>query len=177
MGWGFESCDFDFSQVDTLKVVLVKAVFFYIREGARFSFPINNSWPVHQGKDRVDNDFAKKAETNTMSKALSKLGFSADVFMGQFDDFDYQQVVGNEFALKKAEDKVEEQSRQEEDRIEWINNTVKCLHTAVSLHELQMVFKRVVRKANLTQDKVAVGKFDNAKNKRKVELEENEAAQ
>ena len=30
--------------------------------------------------------FAKKAETSTMSKALSKLGFNADVFLGEHDN-------------------------------------------------------------------------------------------
>ena len=36
-----------------------------------------------------DDEFVKKLETNTISKALSRLGFGADVFMGMFDDARY----------------------------------------------------------------------------------------
>jgi hypothetical protein len=38
---------------------------------------------------KFGREFAKKVETDTLTKAMSKLGFSADVFMGQFDDSRY----------------------------------------------------------------------------------------
>jgi len=181
-GWGFESCDLDMSHLDTLSLVLVKAVFFYMIDGEKSTFVINNSWPIKvvkkKGQDpSPDEDFAKKAETNTMSKALSRLGFSADVFMGQFDDHDYVQAVANESALANAENKIEEIAKQEKEHRDWVETTVRVLSTAGTMHELEMVFKKSVRKANLTSDTVSVAKFDNAKNKRKAELEQNEAAQ
>jgi len=37
------------------------------------------------------DDFAKKVETDMLTKGLSKLGFAADVFMGLFDDNKYVQ--------------------------------------------------------------------------------------
>jgi disulfide oxidoreductase YuzD len=37
-------------------------------------------------KAKLDTDFAKKVETDTLTKALSKLGFSADVFLSKFED-------------------------------------------------------------------------------------------
>jgi len=48
------------------------------------SFPISNDM-----KYRAGDDTYKKLQTNTRSKALSYLGFSADVYMGKFDDADY----------------------------------------------------------------------------------------
>lgn len=41
------------------------------------------------GETRTDNDAYKKALTDASTKALSYLGFSADVFLGQFDDNKY----------------------------------------------------------------------------------------
>lgn len=42
-----------------------------------------------EGKPRVDRDAYKKVETDTLTKALSKVGFNADVFLGGFDDQRY----------------------------------------------------------------------------------------
>jgi hypothetical protein len=47
-------------------------------------------------KTKVDND-AKKIETDTLTKAISKLGFNADIFMGKFDDLRYIEEMNEEF--------------------------------------------------------------------------------
>lgn len=169
-GWGFQSLDMDYSQAELLGMVLVDAVFFYLIDGDRYTFPIKNSWPIKFG-NRIDPDFAKKAETSTMSKALSKLGFSADIFMGEFDDPDYVENVGNEFALEKAEDKIEEKAKQDAEYEKWIDNTIKTLSTAASQHELKVVFTSAVRKANLRKDQPTVVKLTRIKDERKSELE------
>jgi hypothetical protein len=169
-GWGFESIDLDMSIAESMSLVLVKAVFFYVYDGKRSTFPINNSWPIKSGT-RIDNDFAKKAETNTMSKALSKLGFSADVFMGEFDNPDYVQAVGNEFALENAEDKIEEVTRQQVEHQEWVDSVKQTLSTAVTQNELKGVFTGAIRKAGLRKDATAIRQFTDIKDKRKAELE------
>ena len=48
-------------------------------------------------KGRVDDDAGKKAMTDALTKGLSHLGFSADVFLGLFDDNKYVQKVKQEF--------------------------------------------------------------------------------
>lgn len=165
-GWGFDSIDLDMSMVELLDVVLVKAVFFYLEDGERKTFPINNSWPVKQGT-RVDTDFAKKAETNTMGKALSKLGFNADIFMGEFDNPDYVQAVGDEYALEKAEDKIEEKTKQDAEYEEWINNSLVLINGCVTENELKGLFTGLVRKAKLYKDDATVLKFTKAKDAKK----------
>lgn len=173
-GWGFESCDLDFSQLELTGLVIVKAVFFYELSGKRNSFPINNSWQARSGSGdsvRFDPDCAKKAETNTMSKALSKLGFSADIFLGEFDNPDYIEVVQNKYALEKAENKLEEQARQDAQHKEWLDASVNTISTAINLNELKGIYQSLVRKAGLTQDVGAVKTFTDAKDKRKQTLE------
>lgn len=50
------------------------------------SFPVMNAIKHTSNKGIVDADCLKKLETDTLTKALSKLGFNADVFLGLFDD-------------------------------------------------------------------------------------------
>ncbi len=169
-GWGFESIDLDMSMVELLDVVMVKAVFFYVDGGERKTFPINNSWPVKQGS-RVDSDFAKKAETNTMGKALSKLGFSADIFMGEFDNPDYVQAISNDFALEKAEDKIEEQAKQQEEYETWVAESLELIGSCQSENELKKLFTGLVRKAKLYKDDAVIIQFTKAKDAKKSEME------
>ncbi|MBL4795897.1 MAG: hypothetical protein JKY50_00630 [Oleispira sp.] len=174
-GWGFSSCELDMSHLDTISLVLVKAVFFYVIDGERHEFSINNSWPIKVIKKKgqepsPDEDFAKKAETNTMSKALSRLGFSADIFMGQFDDHEYVAMVNNEIALDNAEDKIEEARKQQDEYEEKCAKELKFIKSSASLNELQKLFTDFVRRANLHQDKNQILALTKAKDARKSEL-------
>lgn len=67
---------------------IIKANFIY----PSGSFQIGNSISIQimkKSKLELDEEFIKKIETNTISKALSRLGFAADVFVGKFDDARY----------------------------------------------------------------------------------------
>ena len=98
--WGFKSLDFDYTLVDSLGLVVLHAVFYY-PEG---EFPIKNAQNIFidNAKTKIDDNFAKKLETDTLTKAISKLGFNADIFMGLFDDVKYLAEVTKEFAEKPA---------------------------------------------------------------------------
>lgn len=174
LGWGFDSIEMDYSAIESLGLVIVKAVFFYELDGKRGSFPINNTWPVKQGS-RVDSDFAKKAETNTMGKALSKLGFNADVFMGQFDDPNYVEEVTNKKNMEKAEDKIAEQAKQDREWADWKEKELKAYALLPNLDALKSVFTGHIKKIKLRGDDQAIRIFTKFKDDRKKELE-NEAA-
>ncbi len=94
--WGFKSLDFDYTLVPELGLVVLHAVFFY-PDG---EFPIKNAQAlfIDNAKTKIDDNFAKKLETDTLTKAISKLGFNADIFMGLFDDVKYLAEVTKEFA-------------------------------------------------------------------------------
>ena len=84
--WGFKSMKFDYTLKD-LGMIVFESVFFH----PYGEFPIVNSVQLYRdgAMTKIDDDFAKKVETDTLTKALSKLGFSADIFMGKFDDTKY----------------------------------------------------------------------------------------
>lgn len=113
--WGFKDIHYDYSLTNTpikLKVVdyhskkecsvdtilgLVgfKATFFY----PSGEFEISNSIKIFMDKNhnKIDDNYAKKLETDALTKALSKLGFNADIFLGKFDDVRYVQEMTEEF--------------------------------------------------------------------------------
>lgn len=75
-----------------MEMAFLDAEFHYPDGETDASFPIANCIDMKtrsKSGDRWDDEFVKKLETNTISKALSRLGFGADVFMGLFDDNKY----------------------------------------------------------------------------------------
>lgn len=94
-GFGFKSIELDYSLVDRYDLVVFKGVFFH----PSGEFEIINSSKMFMDRDKkmIDADFAKKIETDALTKALSKLGFNADVFMGRFDDTKYVMEMTEEF--------------------------------------------------------------------------------
>jgi len=95
--WGFKNIELDYSLVQ-YDMVVFKGTFFF-PEG---EFEIINSCKlyINNKKTMLDDNFAKKIETDTLTKAISKLGFNADIFMGKFDDVRYLAEVTKEFATK-----------------------------------------------------------------------------
>lgn len=66
---------------------------------------------------RPDSDAPKKAMTDGLTKALSHLGFNADVFLGKFDDNKYVAELQKEFG-PKAEAITEAQAAMLRDLVE-----------------------------------------------------------
>jgi hypothetical protein len=89
--WGWSSFDFDFTLLESTGIVIFKGEFFF--PGGKF--PISTSISAYKdgARTKPDADFAKKVETDALTKALSKLGFNADVFMGLYDDNKYVQEM------------------------------------------------------------------------------------
>ena len=96
--WGFKDIEFDFSLVESLKLIVFKGTFF-CPDG---ECVIGNSCKAFMDRDckMVDADFAKKLETDALTKVLSKMGFNADIFMGRYDDTKYVTEMEQEFAPK-----------------------------------------------------------------------------
>ena len=94
--WGFKNIDLDYTLVAEYNLIVFKAIFFY-PDG---EFPTINSIKMFMdnAKTKIDDNFAKKLETDTLTKAISKLGFNADIFMGKFDDTRYLAEITKEFA-------------------------------------------------------------------------------
>jgi len=99
--WGFKDIKLDYSLCEKYNLVVFTGTFFF----PNGEFQIINSCKLFMDRNltMVDDNFAKKIETDALTKAISKLGFNADIFLGKFDDVRYLNEVTEEF--KKQEPK------------------------------------------------------------------------
>jgi len=74
-----------------------QAILFWVDKEGTHEFAINSSISTHSKKG-LDDDCFKKVSTDALTKGLSKIGFSADVFLGMWDDNKYVAQVTQEFA-------------------------------------------------------------------------------
>jgi len=95
--WGIRDISIDYVDAKEQKLAVLTAIFFS-PEG---EVSTSNSVFVVDAKGRVDEEFSKKLLTNTITKELSRLGFSADVFLGKFDDDRYVREMEQEFSPKR----------------------------------------------------------------------------
>jgi len=94
-GWGFKNIYLSYDLVEKCNLVVFKGTFFF--PGGEFE--IINSCKLYMDRKltMVDDNFAKKIETDALTKAISKLGFNADIFLGKFDDLRYVDEMKKEF--------------------------------------------------------------------------------
>jgi len=111
---------------------------------------------LQQGKIITDWEAAKKSLTDAIGKCLQPLGFAADIHMGLFDDAAYVEAVRDEVALEKAEDRVEEEERQKQARLDYIQSVVDLLKGAQSANELKKIHDVAVKKLAARNDNKAV---------------------
>lgn len=101
--WGIDKLDVTFKDLAKDQILAVgNCLFFYTVGDKRIEFIISSSIFVQQWSNQYkvlvqDDEFAKKLETDITTKALSKLGFSADVFLGKYDDNKYVNALKDKY--------------------------------------------------------------------------------
>jgi hypothetical protein len=164
-GFGLSVSKLDMALFESIGLVVHNAVFFYVLDGERCEFPINNAIEAKKTTKNgpyVDVDFAKKVETNTVSKALSKLGFNADVFMGLFDDVEYLRELDAELSVKNADQQDKEIEQKILEHEQWKEKELSCyehLKTAVALNT---AYTGHIRRCQRRNDTAGVNAFTKA---------------
>ncbi len=92
-GWGVKEETFTPIMVDTKVVcsIIYTAILYY--PGGEF--PINSDIGMYSKSKETyveNSDYIKKVSTDALTKGLSKLGFSADIFMGGYDGNKYDGI-------------------------------------------------------------------------------------
>ena len=98
--WGLKDLDYSYMDVGETKLALVKSKFYYPKGEFELSSCIKVCYRTNGTNSylKIDDDFMKKIETDLTTKALAKLGFNADVFMGLYDDNKYVESMKKKFA-------------------------------------------------------------------------------
>lgn len=133
----------------------VKIRFWIKQDGERGEFEQYGCTPyLYKSKygTTTDGEAPKKSLTDAIKKSLSMLGFSADVFLGLFDDRDYVQQRQEEEAIEQAVDKDAEIARQQQERLDYIKSVIDNLNTAQTTHERKKIHDVAVRQLTLRKD-------------------------
>ncbi|WP_264041219.1 exodeoxyribonuclease VIII-like protein [Pectobacterium carotovorum] len=112
----------------------------------------------------MEKEASKKTLTDATTKALSHLGFSADVYMDMYNDPNYTAEIGMEFAIKKASDKAEDVVRMRTELDEKFTKNAATLENAVNVNEVNKVFGTIARELGVhLKDAEAKGDTEHAK--------------
>lgn len=95
---------------------------------------------THKRNGSVDEDAAKSAITDALTKCLSYLGFNADVFLGKYDDNKYVQSLHDE---KREQSKQNQRVKRQPDAPEGeqqvfqdLMTRIEAATTAMQMHEI-----------------------------------------
>lgn len=183
-GWGYDIVEerFDtggpiaevdgqvvYAQMHSLKVQL-----WYMSEGKKATVTHFGHTPfVTKNKYGVSTDMEapKKSLTDAIKKCLSMLGFSADIFMGEFDDPTYLEKRAQDAEVERAENQVEAKTKQEMEYKQSVEKAIKLMGEATQMNMLEGIFKDAIRKATIRKNEKAQLQLTKAKDKRKKELE------
>lgn len=137
----------------------VKILFWAKIDGERGEFHQYGCTPyLYKSKygTTTDGEAPKKSLTDAIKKSLSMLGFSADVFLGLFDDREYVNQLNEELAIERAEDKEAEIEKQKAERLEFLKSTIDTMSKAASFNELKKIHDHAVRRLSMRKDENGV---------------------
>lgn len=146
----------------------LKITFWYLNEcGQRSEFIACGATPyLYKTKNgiKADNEAVKKSLTDAIKKALSMLGFSADVYLGYHDNAEYLAENSIEFSLKNAVGKVEDGARLRTELDEKLSKVADTLKTAVTKNEAEKILSTIAREVEVHRKNAeSIGDKDHAK--------------
>lgn len=92
-----------------------------------------------------DGEAQKKSLTDAIKKALSLLGFSADVWLGLYDQAEYKAENALEFDIRNASDKAEDVTRIRKELDEKFKLNTDTMRAAVTPNEVSGVASALTR--------------------------------
>ncbi|MCB5312123.1 transcription termination factor [Yersinia intermedia] len=127
----------------------IKIQFWYLVEGdIRGELESYGATPyMYKTKNgiKADAEVIKKSLTDAIKKALSMLGFSADVYLGMHDDGEYLASNAIEFGIKKASEKAGDSVRLRKELDEKFKANTETMRTAVTANEVNKICSTLTR--------------------------------
>lgn len=133
---------------------VIKIRLIYTLGGERGEIPAYGCTPyIYNSKNGLicDSEVTKKSLTDATKKALSQLGFSADVFLGLFDDLGYRKDNAAEFAIKNATDEAGDTIRLRKELDEKLTKLSNTISNAVTPNEAKKIYATVAREIKVHQ--------------------------
>lgn len=178
LGWGIipASEKYERYTIGDTHLLQFTATMFYMLDNNRGEMPIaacvKEAYITNGGKGylKVDEEAIKKVRTDALTKGLSELGFSSDIYMGMYDDQNYIAHAYEVSAEKNAE-KLEKQTIDEaEEYSEWKAKSLEYYSSLSTVRAIKAAFTGHARKAEKIGDKKGIKEFDEAAKARIEEL-------
>ncbi|MEN3238597.1 hypothetical protein PUR29_34725 [Methylobacterium ajmalii] len=122
IGWGVTIVEENIHDVgDGKKLHVLRIKLWYMLDGKRGEvehFGQTMLVDKRQSGTFVDEEAPKKSLTDAMTKALSLLGFAADVHMGMYDDNKYVNAVGKHFEEQRKIEAEERRAQRDAEKAE-----------------------------------------------------------
>ena len=125
----------------------------------------------------TDGEAPKKSLTDAIKKSLSMLGFSADVFLGLFDDTAYVDALKADERVEAAVDKIAEKESQAAERVALIKATLDLMNSALSYREAKKISDSQVRRFAVTNDATAIKRLTDELEKVQAKFGEQDKAE
>ena len=88
----------------------------------------------------VDHEYAKKSCSDALKKCLTMFGVCADVFMGDFDDKNYQYEIQQQIEIEKADKNNDEELKLFDEMKKEIEDAEKALAGVPNEHAAKKVY-------------------------------------
>lgn len=127
----------------------IKIAFWYLKENGvaeRFE-AFGATKYLYKTKHGItcDGEAQKKSLTDAIKKALSLLGFSADVWLGLYDQAEYKQENAIEFDIRNASDKAEDVTRIRKELDDKFKLNTDSMRSAVTPNEVSGIASSLTR--------------------------------
>jgi hypothetical protein len=164
IGWGYniikdeivDGAPISFGAKEAEKTIISKIHtmqirFWYMLDGVKGEFDQfghtdfigKNKWGFFN-----DSEPQKKSLSDAIKKALSMLGFNADIYLGMYDDQGYVQSVAADIAADNAESQVDREAGKALDHVTWTDEQIKLMESAQSAATLGTMYKKHIRVLN-----------------------------
>ena len=154
LGWGVKIDSETFTETNIDEVILLNydATLFYKYEGEEGLIPLHATekmaYKSQKGYMIIDDEARKKVVTNAITKGLSTIGFSADIFKGLYDDREYVEEIATKQQIEKAEDKDAVIKVETEELKDFVVRHKDSLNAAKTLGEAKGLFTESIRHLN-----------------------------
>lgn len=95
-GWSYQ-VEYDYPVIGNIMMVVAKVTFETSKFGTFGPIAGSRTFVNLDNKKKTNDDAPKMALTDALTKAISHLGFDADVFLGKYDDNKYMKGNNDEF--------------------------------------------------------------------------------
>lgn len=172
IGWGHSELERTIVEhPEGSSVWMVHVEFWYVHGDKRGHVSQWGSSPLLQSRGKGDNKYlflddeaAKKARTNAVSKCMSLLGFSADLWLGYYDSPQYRNEAGKEHQNRAAFDRMQtllntgigcETPEDYDAVVSWATDgEVPNYETAMETAEAPIQVQKGIKQKGLTYPKV-----------------------